>query len=266
MKMIDIHCHILPDVDDGAKDWEEAIEMAKIARDDGIHTIISTSHYLEEADFVMGEALKEHVANFNQRLKIEGIDVKVLLGNEAYLTPDLVKDVQQKKVFTINESRYLLVEFPMHTLPFYTEDVLYALRLEGIVPIIAHPERYAKVIENPMVLYPMIVQGALVQVNGGSLLGNFGKKVEETCKKLLSHNMVHFIGSDGHSPRRRRPELSKALGIAGEILGKEKAWALVQSHGQKVLADQDLKLPEPLRIKEKGKINFFTDIFKKISL
>lgn len=261
--MIDIHCHILPDVDDGAKNWDEAIKMARIAEADGIHTIVSTSHFIEESQFVMGQVLREHIRDFNEVLKKEGINIVLLLGNEAYLTPDLVRDVKEKKVFTINQSRYLLIEFPMHMIPFYTEDVLYQLRLEGIVPIIAHPERYSRIMDNPMLLYPLIQQGSLIQVNAGSLSGHFGKKVQDTCKALLRHNMVHLIGSDGHSPRGRKPELSKAVAIAENIIGWEKTQKLVLQHPRKIIEDQGFFENEPLAINMKEE-NILKKILSKI--
>ena len=261
--MIDLHCHILPGVDDGAKDLVEALEMARIAEADGITTIISTSHYVEGSEFVMGQTLRDRVASFNERLHQENIGIKVVLGNEAFISPSLVKDVKDKKVFTMNESRYLLIELPMHDIPMYTEDVLYQLMLEGIIPIIAHPERYVKVIEDPMLLYHLIQKGVLVQINAGSLTGRFGTKVKETCEILLRHNMVHFIGSDGHSPRKRRPEIKEAAKTARQILGEERAMKIIHDNPLKIINHKEIEVEAPIGIEEKQK-KLFQNLLKNL--
>ena len=134
--MIDLHCHILPGVDDGAKSMEEAIEMARIAQQDGIKKIAATPHYIEDGCYPSPEEIHRKVEELNHKLSEENIDIEILTGNEAYISPTLPELVQQKKVNTINDTQYLLIEFPMLDIPNYTEHVLYELKLMGITPII----------------------------------------------------------------------------------------------------------------------------------
>lgn len=266
--MIDIHCHILPGVDDGAKDWDEALAMARIAKADGIRTIINTSHFIPEGNFKTGEQLKAICEAFQEELVKANINIEILLGNEAYITPDLVKKVIDKEVFTIHNSRYLLIEFPFQGIPLYTEDVLYELKLKGIIPIIAHPERSAKVMENPMLAYSLIQQGALVQLNAGSLLGKFGPKIQETSEVLLKHKMVHFLGSDGHSIRSRKPKLRQAFETAANLIGKSEAEKIVYYNAKIILADRELAIDEPIEIaktRNKGLFKRLGNIFLKKS-
>lgn len=246
--MIDLHCHILPGVDDGAKSWDEALEMARIAEADGIKTIVSTPHFFSEGGFKTGRQLQEVHQAFQTELKKANINIEVVLGNEAYITPDLVKKVIDQEVFTIHNSRYLLIEFPFQGIPLYTAEVLYELRLRGITPIIAHPERYIQVQEDPMVLYSFIQQGALAQLNGGSLLGKYGPKAQKLSEILLKHKMVHFLGSDGHSIGGRKPELRRAFEIAANLIGKSEAEKIVYHNSKRILADQGLAIDEPIEI------------------
>ncbi|WZL73660.1 hypothetical protein QBE52_02690 [Clostridiaceae bacterium 35-E11] len=258
--MIDLHCHILPQVDDGAKNMEEALNMARIAVDNGIRTVVCTPHFFDEQTRPQGEALKEQTNVFRQRLKEENIPLELLWGNEAYISLELVDYVKNHQVLTINDSRYLLMELPMRDMPLYVENIIYELRLEGIIPIIAHPERYMKVMENPEIVYQWIKQGALIQLNAGSLTGRFGPKPKEIAQLLLRHNQVHFIGSDGHSPRSRKPKLQEAVDAAASIIGQEKALRLVQDHGQSVIDDKVLSIEEPLKIMKRTKKFGFLDL------
>lgn len=249
--MIDMHCHIVPHIDDGAKNMEESIKMAQIAVKDGIRTIINTSHFNARWDIDKQQKLQKHLETLQQNIEQKGIDLQILPGNEAFLTPNLLKAVEQRKVYTLNNSRYLLIELPFHDIPTYTTDTIYELKLKGIVPIIAHPERYAKVIETPSVVYEWIKEGALIQITAGSLTGRFGQLVQKTTELLLKHNQVHFIGSDAHSPRNRRPELKKAMQAAAALIGVEQASKLVGEYVKAVISDKEFAPVEPIHIKRK---------------
>ena len=133
--MIDMHCHILPGVDDGAKDLYEAIEMAKIAEEDGIKKIINTSHFHPEFKFIMGSELIEKVDNFNKILKENNIDIEVLLGNEIYYTDGILEEIEDLNFYTINKSKYLLIEFSPMNVPKNLPDIVYELKIKGYTPI-----------------------------------------------------------------------------------------------------------------------------------
>jgi protein-tyrosine phosphatase len=265
--MIDLHCHILPEVDDGAKSMEEAVEMARIACEEGIHVIINTSHFIGDVPTLTREELQFKKEQLNRRLKREKIPLKIVLGNEVYISPELPQMVKNHRVCTLGDSRYLLVELPFYDIPLYTGEVLYQLRLQGIIPIIAHPERYQKVVEEPAHVYDWIAQGALIQINAGSLMGRFGPEAKETCQRLLQHRQVHFIGSDGHSPRSRKPRLREAVAIASQIIGNQEADKLVKDHAIAVLQNQKIVIADPLPLvrkkkKERKILTFFKNLWK----
>lgn len=262
--MIDIHCHILPGVDDGPKSMEESLQMARIAAKDGIKIIVSTSHFIDESKFISGEPLKNRVESLNEKLKEEGIALTVLLGNEVYMSPQLPTRLENSEIFTINNSRYLLIELPFSDIPIYMDETIYQLKLKGITPIIAHPERYGQIIEQPNIVYEWINKGVLIQINAGSLKGRFGPRVKEVSQILLKHNLVHFIASDGHSANGRKPKLSDAVFEASEIIGKNQALKLVTDNVHAVIRDQELEIAEPIEIIAEQKMSKLKFIFNKI--
>ena len=214
--MFDLHCHILPGVDDGADCWDDSLEMARIAVRDGVKTLVATPHYsfdLEPASVV------ELVSQLNQRLAKEQIALTVAPGMEAYLDPDLPSLLRAGRILTIG-ANYLLVELPFNSLPIYTDEVLFQVMLSGYKLILAHPERNNKVIHNPGLIYDWVTRGMLVQVNSGSILGKFGSQVKQTAEALVRANLVHFIGSDAHSPNRRRPDLGEACQVLSRLTGE----------------------------------------------
>ncbi|PRX35687.1 protein-tyrosine phosphatase [Orenia metallireducens] len=202
--MIDIHTHILPGVDDGAKELNESLEIAREAERQGVTTIVATPHYMEEGYGISPSETKQQVAELQAEIERAGIDVRVLSGAEVYIMPNLAKRVKEGMVTTINDSSYILIEFPMTKIPDYTDDLLYDLKVMGYTPIIAHPERYKEIQTDPNRLYYWIKSGVLAQLNAGSLLGAFGSKVKETAELLVDLNMVQLIASDLHSNTRRR--------------------------------------------------------------
>ena len=198
--MIDLHCHILPGIDDGSKDIEETLEMARIAVSEGIHHIICTPHYIQYSDYYNKAQVEALVAEMNERFVQEEIDLTLSIGHEVYMTPDLPKLVQEGEVSTLNNSQYILIEFPMNDIPMYAEDVFYELRLMGLTPILAHPERYPMIMEDPNLLLKFLNLGVLCQANVGSIRGFFGERVQQTVLKLIEHHMIHFIATDAHTP------------------------------------------------------------------
>ncbi|PAB59398.1 tyrosine-protein phosphatase [Anaeromicrobium sediminis] len=257
--MIDCHCHILPNIDDGSNSMEESIKMAKIAKDKGTKTIISTSHFYDTNMFVTGKKLEESLELFREKLEEHNIDLEILLGNEAYMSPELPKYIEERKVYTLNNSKYLLVELPLLEMPMYTFEVLYELKLMGIIPIMAHPERYTYVMDNPNLVYDFIDKGALIQLNGGSIRGRFGDETQRIANDLLNHNMVHIIGSDGHGYNSRRPVLDKSYSLVKEKLGKDYAEELFSINPKRVLENKNITIKDPIKIEEK------TTFIKKIS-
>lgn len=259
--MIDIHCHILPQVDDGSKSLEESIEMAKIAQSEGIKKIINTSHYHPDFKYKSGEELKKIVKDFNEKLKMENIDIEVLLGNELYFTDDLLCNFEELEFYSLNNSKYILVEFSPNNFPKNLVDIVYELKLKNYVPILAHVERYPKVQENPNIIYDCINEGALIQINGSSIIGKNGKEAEKVSKIFLENNMVHFIGTDAHSSTKRRPLIKDVYEYISKEYGQEKAKKIFKENQQYILENKDIDLSDPIKYIEKQ--GLFKRLFKR---
>ncbi len=262
--MIDLHSHILPGVDDGSKDMEESISMARQYVENGIDKVIATPHFIEESDSTTKDENKLVLEELKRNLEKEKIDLELYLGNEIFISPDILKYLREEKVSTLNGTRYALIETAMFDIPTSMENVIYELCLKGYTPIIAHPERNIKVQENPNILYKFIMSGALTQINLPSLEGRYGEKALETAKILLSHNMVHFVGTDAHSPRTRSPKIKRSLDILRQIVDEDEFRRITKLNGKAVLENRNIPVDEPLKYEEKSSSlgRFFLQVFK----
>ncbi len=262
--MIDIHSHILPKVDDGAQGMEESIEMAKLYIENGINKVVVTPHYIEGAGSTTFSENKIVLDKLKNVLKEEGLDLELYIGNEIYVTPDTLNHVIEKKAATLNETRYVLIELPMYDMPRYMENIIYELCLKGYVPIIAHPERNIKIQEEPNLLYGFIIGGALAQINLPSLEGRYGEESKETGELLLKHNMIHFIGTDAHSPRVRSPRIEKSLAILKDIVDEDTFKEITYLNGQALLEDKLISVEEPIKYEREKKKGFLSFLKSKI--
>lgn len=234
--MIDMHCHILPDIDDGAKDWAESIAMARYLEEQGVTAIVATPHYLEGYFTPEAKEILEKTAELQKKLIQEGITIKVYPGCETHISPDLPDLVQQKKVLTVNNGgKYLLVELPFHELPKYTEETLFRLKIAGVTPIIAHPERNEIFASNPVMLLDLVRKGYLTQLNAASLLGTYGRKPEKTAKELTRCRAVHFLGSDLHGLGSREIPVKFALETLTGIVDAEERCRILQTRPEEAL-------------------------------
>lgn len=210
--MVDIHCHILPGIDDGAKDIEETIQMAKEAVSEGIHTIIATPHHKNGQYENEKTSILENVSNVNQHLVKEDIPLTILPGQEVRLYGEVLDDYHSGgKILPLAETSYLMIEFSSGHVPRYAESLLFELQTEGFTPIIVHPERNQEIIENPDLLYKFVNNGALSQITAGSLCGHFGKKIKKFSDQLIEANLTHFIASDAHNVRNRNFKMTEAV-------------------------------------------------------
>lgn len=201
--MIDIHSHILPGIDDGSKSIEMTLDMIKRAEREGLKNIVATPHFRRGCFEITYNEVKDLVLKINKLLESEGIDIKVHAGQEVYFSEKIIDDFEEGIIGTINDGKYMLIEFPMRKIPKEAADYMYELKLRGVTPIIAHPERYSEVISNVEVLNQFIDEGCLFQLNAGSVRGDFGKDVKKTAEKLIKYGVYSFIGSDAHNNKSR---------------------------------------------------------------
>jgi protein-tyrosine phosphatase len=192
--MIDIHCHILPGIDDGALDFEKSIEMAFIAAEDGIKTIVATPHV--NSPSLTPETIASLTNKLNEKLVELKIPVNIVTGGEiVYGLP-----VDMKKKYSINNNGFILLEFPHSHMPINSKSVIEKLKLEGYRSIIAHPERNPTIIRNPEVLIDIVEStNAIAQITADSIIGTFGRRIRNCARYLLKKNAVKIIASDAHS-------------------------------------------------------------------
>nr|WP_295974878.1 CpsB/CapC family capsule biosynthesis tyrosine phosphatase [uncultured Bacillus sp.] len=226
--MIDIHCHILPGMDDGAQTIEESIQMAKEAVRQGIRTIVATPHYnsryANERPVIMTK-----VAELNDVLSTEQIPLTILPGQEIRLYGEMLKDLEAGKLIALADSSYLFVELPSGHVPHFTERLLYDIQMKGLVPIIVHPERNQEIIQNPDLLYHFVSNGALTQITAGSLCGQFGKNIKKFTQQLIEADLTHFIASDAHNVTTRPFKSEEAFAAVEKKFGMETVFYLKEN-------------------------------------
>ncbi|MCZ6788567.1 MAG: hypothetical protein O7D33_01260 [Chloroflexi bacterium] len=243
MSAYDLHCHILPAIDDGPERAEEAFAMAQVAATDGTSVVVATPHARQVAAHGGRRALDQWVADFNRTSR--GLGIEVLVGAEHLLTMDLIDDVRRGIAITLNNSRYLLVEINFLQYPPYISEALFQIQVRGMVPVLAHPERQATIQKQPDILADLVECGVVSQVTGGSLLGHFGPEAQRSAEYLVQHNLVHAIASDGHSPGSYRPPvLFEAARAVEDLVGMAGARLLTEQNPQAIVSDGTVRLPE----------------------
>lgn len=220
--MIDIHCHLLPDVDDGPSSWEESIEMSKIAVNDGIKYSITTPHWIQGTKWQPDPGLiTDKVSELNSRLADQGINLKVFSGMEIGISENLSELLDSDSLLTLANTKYVLLEIPILNLPFGIERIMFELNSKGFVPVLAHPERNRVLQKDPEKIQELIDFGALVQITSGSLFGLYGEGAKDCATEFARLGCVDIVASDAHSARGRRPEISNGLDYIKDISGED---------------------------------------------
>lgn len=254
--MIDLHCHILPGVDDGADTVEDSIAMAEKAISQGITHILCTPHHNNgQYDNPKDEVIKK-VVELQAELDRRSLPLTLLEGQEVRITGELVAEIQQEQIlFTDLEDTYLLVEFPMMDIPAYTEELFFSLRKMRKVPVIVHPERNAKFREDPNSLIPFLEMGCLAQLTAPSYIGIFGKDIQKTAKQMVAHNLVQMMASDAHGDKKRMFFMKEAFQQIAHDYGGNKVAAMEQVAKDLINGDA-VTFPEYTEIKKK-RFGFF---------
>lgn len=249
--MIDIHVHILPSLDDGSQTIDESVAMANAAVSDEVECLVATPHGGLWGVELSRKIVEASAEDLRQVLRERGIELRLLSGIEVYVDPTVLDQIQKGTAFTLNGSRYILVELPMDFYPNFTEQVLFQLQVNGYVPVLAHPERCRAFQRDLGGLRRLIERGMISQVTAGSIVGDFGRAVQQTAEMMLEHNLAHIIASDAHSPDKRPPVLSKAVERAARIVGHDQALAMVTAVPEAIINNQAPHLLEPLPVKQK---------------
>lgn len=207
---VDIHCHLLPGIDDGAKHWDDALAMARLAVEDGATTIVATPHQLGSWSDNRGDAIRSLVVECNERLSAEQIPLKVLAGGEIRIEPGLIDELVTGDLVTLGDHRrHVLLELP-HELYFPIDGLMNDLAARRISVVLAHPERNEGLLRQPDLAVDLVDAGCLLQLTAGSLCGAMGSHVDDMAAWMITEGLVHVVATDAHSPRRRRPDLGRA--------------------------------------------------------
>lgn len=249
--MIDIHTHILSNVDDGAVNMLDSLQALQSAEKAGFTDIILTPHYIPDYYENTTDNLEEKINNLKEQTYKGNIIINLHEGNEIYIFEDLVELVKAKKLYTLAGSRYVLFELPLNHKLFITNNVITEMLANNYIPILAHPERYEFVQENPNVLIDLIKSGVLIQANYASITGRYGKNAQKTVIKMLKHKMVHFLGTDTHRKGSLYEGFDDILKELSKVLSQEETNSLTTNNAKCVLEDTEIKVEEPVYIKKR---------------
>jgi len=241
--MIDIHTHLLPQIDDGPQDWDECLAMIRQAVRDGIEGAVCTPHILSVLDEQLEEKIQYKFRQLQDLIQRNGISFPIWLGSEIHCQS---RFSPKSKIATYNgNGRYLLMELPLAELPVDAGEQLFQLTLQGVTPVLAHPERNALVVKNIELAFQLVQQGVLMQINAGSLTGVFGKTVRQTAFEMMKRRMVHAVASDSHNSSTRPMLLKRAYDFTAERWGKNLADLIFITNPKKILHGEKIEPEEP---------------------
>lgn len=226
LPFVDIHCHLLPGLDDGARDWDESLAMARLAAADGTAVVIATPHQLGNYAHTRSETIRARTAQMQQILDEYGVPLRILPGADVRIEPELPSRVCRGEIVTLaDHRRYLLLELP-HEIYVPLDRLLAELASAGLIGILSHPERNQAILAQPGIVERLVDAGCLMQVTAGSLLGAFGPAVQALAERLVMRRLVHFVATDGHGVKMRRPLMQRAFQRLVDIAGRETATEL----------------------------------------
>ncbi len=248
--MIDMHTHVLPGVDDGAADLDEALTLLAMAADSGVGTVVTTPHcnIPEEIGNYVCPELDALWRALGREVRRAGIPVGLCRGMEVFATEDLPELLEQGRVWTLNGTPYFLTEFSFGEDPDFCFDVLRRCAEKGFRPVIAHPERYIFVQEEPAIAYEWCTRGYALQLNKGSLLGRFGGGAQRAAELLMDHGLAACVASDAHSPVRRTTHMGEIRRYLTERWGGDYARLVLEENPSRILAGRELLGYEPIPV------------------
>ncbi len=241
MIFTDIHCHILPSIDDGANDLTQSVKMAQMAYIDGTTSLIATPHQLGTNSSVTTEAIKEKVALLQGKLDSQHINLSVVPGADVRIEPELPKLLKQGKVLTLADlGKHVLLELP-HDTYYPLDQLLKSLRKQGLVGILSHPERNRGIMKDPDVMWDVIEAGGLLQITAASLTGAFGSSCQEIAELAVDEGLIHFIASDAHDTKHRPFGMRDAYETICDMAGEKLADLVCCENPSRVFEGDDVK-------------------------
>lgn len=219
--LVDLHNHVLPGLDDGPATEIEAIRLIENAVQNGVTHIVATPHHRNGVFIQDVEEIMNSIRILNEYLQLKEIPVTICPGMEIHLHAELIDELSFQALTLGDSQKYVLIEFPTHHIPHFTNSIFYELQLKGYIPIIAHAEKNAEFLRDPKKLFDLVHRGALVQVTAGSVTGSNGKKIQQFVMKLCQHHIVHFVASDAHNIHKRPFLIKQAYRVIQQKIGKQ---------------------------------------------
>lgn len=244
--MYDLHCHLLPGIDDGAPDYETSLAIARAQVDQGVLCVACTPHILPGLYHNTGPQIKEAVAALQLRLDEAGIGLKLVSGADNHIAPDFVAALKRGHLLPIHDTSYVLVEPPHHVAPARLEELFFDILLGGYTPVLTHPERLSWIENKYDVVQTLAAKGVWMQITSGSVCGRFGSRPKYWAERMLQEGLVHILATDAHNLSSRRPDLAEGRDKAARIVGPEEAYHLVVTRPYGILINTPPKdLPAP---------------------
>jgi len=244
---VDIHCHLLPDIDDGASGWGESLAMARMALADGIETVIATPHQLGAFAHNDGELIRQRAAALSDYLTERDIELRVLPGADVRVEPHLPQLIAEGHVLTLADcGRHVLLELP-HELCLPLERLLDDLDAADVAGVLSHPERNQALMRRPERVGVLVERGCLMQITAGSLLGSFGRRSQLISEQLLQHGWVHVVATDAHGSRSRRPLMRQAFERVAQLTDRETALELCCRNPRRIVRGEEVVAVAPTR-------------------
>ncbi len=247
--MIDLHCHILPGIDDGASDSSVSLAMARAMVAQGVTDVACTPHILPGLYHNSGPDIREATQRLQELLDQEGIPLRLTTGADVHMSPDFISGLRSGRLLTLADSRYVLVEPPHHSVPPQLEDFFFNLMVAGYAPILTHPERLSWVPSRYETIKKLVRAGVWMQITAGSVAGAFGRNALYWSQRMLDDGCVHLLASDAHDAERRPPDLAAGRENVARRVGAEEAQRMVFTRPAGILKDQlPSSLPGPLGV------------------
>lgn len=245
--MIDIHAHILPGIDDGPANMGEALALIAAAADNGIDTVVATPHMLDGIYNATRAEIFAALAELNDAAHEHGLPVTILAGADVHAEAEVPELLRQGDLVTVaDRGKHLMLELPPDVVPRELDQLLFGMQLQGVRPIVSHPERNRVIQDDPNELMSLVQAGALMQITAGSVLGDFGRRVRSCAETLLARRMVHFVATDMHDLRGRKPKLAEAETCLAELVGDNEANEIVHEHPEALIHGRYVNVAEPV--------------------
>ena len=257
MVMVDLHCHLLPGIDDGSKSMEISLRLAREATENGVTHALLTPHHMNGRYVNHKQDVIQQTKKFQKRINDHNIPLTVFPGQEVRINGQLLEALDKDDIlFADASNRYLMLEFPDDDVPYYTNQMIFELQQRGIIPVIVHPERNTRIMAKPDLIYQLLEKGCLSQITASSYVGTFGKKVENFSRQLIEAGQGYVFASDAHKLPGRKYEMSQAF----EKLQREFGQNLVdhyQYNARAIINGEDIQLNDLRAIKDKKRFWLF---------